>query len=128
MTTVFNGASNIAQAGGLAALDKNGIAEMRALTDFYLENVTIIKKSLEGENFKKAGISVYGEGNSPYLWVKFPNKKSWQVFDELLRQCSVVTTPGSGFGPAGEGYIRFSSFGHRADVTQAAERLVLFAL
>jgi LL-diaminopimelate aminotransferase len=126
MTTIFNGASNIAQAGGLAALSGEGVAEMRAMTDFYLENSSLIKKTLAGKNFSEAGVSVYGEGNSPYLWVKFPGKKSWQVFDEILNQCSVVTTPGSGFGPAGESYIRFSSFGHRADVIEAAERLALF--
>jgi LL-diaminopimelate aminotransferase len=124
MTTVFNGASNIAQAGGLAALSEEGIAEMRSVTDFYLENSAIIKKGLLAAGLP--GVSVYGEGNSPYLWARFPGRLSWQVFDEILNQCSIVTTPGSGFGPAGESYIRFSSFGHRADVIEAAERLAAF--
>ncbi|MDR1786747.1 MAG: LL-diaminopimelate aminotransferase [Spirochaetaceae bacterium] len=128
MTTVFNGASNIAQAGGLAALDAEGLSEMRSVTDFYLENSRIIRTALEGPNFKKAGVSVYGGGNSPYLWVKFPQKQSWQVFDSILNQCSVVTTPGSGFGPAGEGYVRFSSFGHREDIVEAAGRLGDFSV
>jgi LL-diaminopimelate aminotransferase len=126
MTTVFNGASNIAQAGALAALDPQGIAQTRALTDFYLENARRIKAALLGENFKRAGVIVFGQGNSPYLWAEFPGKKSWRVFDEILEQCSVVTTPGSGFGPAGEGCIRFSSFGHRADIDEACERLASF--
>ncbi len=128
MTTIFNGASNIAQAGGLAALSDEGLNEMHELVNYYLENNRIIKKALEGDNFKKIGINIYGDGNSPYLWVEFPGKKSWEVFDEILNQCNIVTTPGSGFGPAGESFIRFSSFGHRASVEKAAERLAHFKL
>lgn len=128
ITTVFNGASNIAQQGGLAALDEEGLAEMKGLIDYYLENAKIIKKALESENFKKMGIEIYGQGNAPYLWVKFPGKKSWEVFDQILEQCNVVTTPGSGFGPAGESFIRFSSFGHREDVEEAAKRLAKLVL
>jgi LL-diaminopimelate aminotransferase len=74
------------------------------------------------------GVTVYGEGNSPYLWVRFPGCKSWDVFDRLLNCCSIVTTPGGGFGPSGEGYIRFSSFGHRRDAEEAAGRLAGFVL
>lgn len=121
--TFFNGASNIAQAGGLAALDPDGIKEMRGLTDYYLENARLIKDTLEGERFKSAGVEVYGQGNAPYLWVRFPEKKSWDVFDLILDKCHVVVTPGSGFGPAGESFVRFSSFGHRAAVVEACERL-----
>ncbi|GMO58332.1 MAG: LL-diaminopimelate aminotransferase [Treponemataceae bacterium] len=126
MTTLFNGASNIAQKGGLAALESEGLAEMKALVDFYLENVQLIKTALLGDNFKKLDVQVFGEKNSPYLWVKFPGQKSWDVFDKILHTCSVVTTPGSGFGPAGESYIRFSAFGHRQDVIEACERLARF--
>ncbi len=128
MTTIFNGASNIAQAGGLAALSEEGLKEMKSLVDYYLENNRIIKKALEGDNFKKIGIQIYGDGNSPYLWVEFPGKKSWEVFDQILNQCHIVTTPGAGFGPAGESFVRFSSFGHRASVEKAAERLSNFTL
>ena len=128
MTTIFNGASNIAQAGGIAALTPEGLKEMHELVDYYLENNRIIKKALENENFKKIGINIYGDGNSPYLWVEFPGKKSWEVFDEILNQCHIVTTPGAGFGPAGESFIRFSSFGHRDSVEKAAERLANFKL
>ena len=123
MTTLFNGASNIAQAGGIAALDEQGLKDMKDAVDYYLENGHLIKKTLEGENFKKAGVVAYFTGNGPYVWAKFPGKKSWDVFDTILDKCHVVTTPGAGFGPAGESFIRFSSFGHRADVEEACRRL-----
>ena len=128
MTTLFNGASNIAQAGGLACLDEEGIKETKSLVDYYLENGAIMKKTLEGENFSSKGVEVYFTGDSPYLWVKFPGKKSWEVFDKILDNCHVVTTPGSGFGGAGESFIRFSSFGHREDVIEACKRLEKFNL
>ncbi|WP_147615811.1 LL-diaminopimelate aminotransferase [Treponema pectinovorum] len=123
MTTLFNGASNIAQAGGIAALDEQGLLDMKAQVDFYLENGRLIKETLEGENFKKAGVVSYFTGNGPYVWAKFPGKKSWQIFDLILDKCNVVTTPGSGFGPSGESFVRFSSFGHRSDVQEACKRL-----
>lgn len=123
MTTLFNGASNIAQAGGLACLEPEGIEAMKNVIDYYLVNVKKIEETLRGENFKKAGVTLYSTGNSPYVWAKFPGKKSWEVFDLLLDKCHVVTTPGSGFGPSGESFIRFSSFGHHEDVNEACERL-----
>jgi len=116
--TIFNGASNIAQAGGLAALDDKGLKEIRALTDFYLGNAQLIRDALQ-----KLGISCIGGDNSPYIWAHFPGRDSWEVFSELLEKCHVVTTPGAGFGPAGQGFIRFSAFGHRADVEEACKRL-----
>ena len=123
MTTLFNGASNIAQAGGLAALDETGMAETKGLVDFYLENARLMQEALNGKNFTDAGVKVYYTGDSPYLWVYFPKYKSWDIFDKILNECKVVTTPGSGFGPAGEGYLRFSAFGHRKDVVEACKRL-----
>ncbi|MCL2804994.1 MAG: LL-diaminopimelate aminotransferase [Treponema sp.] len=116
--TIFNGASNIAQAGGLAALDEEGLKEIRSLTDFYLGNAKIIRSTLE-----KLGIKCIGGDNSPYIWAFFPGKDSWDVFAEILEKCHIVTTPGAGFGPAGQGYVRFSAFGHRADVEEACRRL-----
>jgi LL-diaminopimelate aminotransferase len=116
--TIFNGASNIAQEGGLAALDDEGIREIRQLCDFYLGNAKLIRSALE-----KLGISCVGGDNSPYIWARFPNRDSWEVFSEILEKCQVVTTPGSGFGPAGQSFIRFSAFGHRADVEEACKRL-----
>lgn len=123
MTTLFNGASNIAQAGGMAALDEEGQKETKALVDYYLENAKLMHETLTGKNFQDAGVKVYYTGDSPYLWVKFPGWKSWDIFDKILDECNVVTTPGSGFGPAGESYVRFSSFGHRNDVKEACQRL-----
>lgn len=128
MTTLFNGASNVVQAGGLACLETEGLKAMKEVIDYYLENAALIKNTFEGENFKKAGVQVYFTGNSPYIWVKFPGKKSWNVFDTLLDKCNVVTTPGSGFGPAGESFIRISAFGHHADVEEACKRLSNLAL
>ena len=116
--TIFNGASNIAQAGGLAALDDDGIKEIRQLTDFYLGNAKLIRDAL-----LKLGINCIGGDNSPYIWAHFPGRDSWEVFSEILEKCQVVTTPGAGFGPAGQGFIRFSAFGHRADVEEACRRL-----
>ncbi len=117
-TTVFNGPSNIAQHGGLAALDEQGLAEMRTLTDHYLVNAHLIRATLEG-----LGITCVGGDNAPYIWAHFPGRASWDVFAEILERCHVVTTPGSGFGPAGEGFVRFSAFGHRTDVEEACRRL-----
>lgn len=117
-TTVFNGASNVAQYGGLAALEPAGLKEMRETIDFYLGNAALIRKALE-----KIGVSCIGGDNAPYLWAHFPGRASWDVFTEILEKCHVVTTPGSGFGPAGEGFVRFSAFGHRADVEEACRRL-----
>jgi LL-diaminopimelate aminotransferase len=117
-STIFNGASNIAQAGGLAALDDEGLKEIKGLTDFYLGNARLIREAL-----KSLGIESVGGDNSPYIWAYFPGRDSWEVFSQILEKCQVVTTPGAGFGPAGNGYIRFSAFGHRADVEEACARL-----
>jgi LL-diaminopimelate aminotransferase len=120
-STIFNGASNISQAGGLAALDDEGLKEIRGLTDFYLGNARLIREAL-----KRLGIDSVGGDNSPYIWAYFPGRDNWDVFSQILEKCQVVTTPGAGFGPAGNGYIRFSAFGHRADVEEACERLKKF--
>jgi LL-diaminopimelate aminotransferase len=116
--TIFNGASNIAQWGGLAALDEEGRKELRALTDFYMENALLIRTAMQ-----KHGIPCVGGDNSPYIWARFPGEDSWDVFNRILEKCHIVTTPGSGFGPAGQGFIRFSAFGHRADIEEAVKRL-----
>jgi LL-diaminopimelate aminotransferase len=116
--TIFNGASNIAQEGGLASLDSEGLGEIKELCDFYLGNAKLIRGALE-----KLGITCVGGDNSPYIWARFPGRDSWEVFSEILEKCQVVTTPGAGFGPAGRSFIRFSAFGHRADVEEACVRL-----
>ncbi|KAL4853971.1 LL-diaminopimelate aminotransferase [Chlorella vulgaris] len=117
MTTVFNGASIIAQAGGLACLQDEGWAQMLQLVEFYKENAAILRKT-----FQEMGFTVYGGENAPYVWVGFPGQKSWDVFAEVLEKCDIVTTPGSGFGPGGEGFVRASAFGHRESVLEAVER------
>lgn len=122
-TTLFNCASNISQMGGLACLEKEGLSAMKSVIDYYLENVKMIGDALRSENFKKNGIEVFSTGNSPYLWVRFPNLKSWDAFDLLLEKCNIVTTPGVGFGPSGENFLRFSAFAHKKDVEKACERL-----
>jgi LL-diaminopimelate aminotransferase len=118
MTTIFNGASNIAQHGGLAALSPGGVSEMRSSIAFYMGNARIVKTALDG-----LGVQNWGGVNAPYIWARFPGRKSWDVFEEILDKCEVVTTPGAGFGSAGESFIRFSAFGHRQDVEEAAARL-----
>jgi LL-diaminopimelate aminotransferase len=116
--TVFNGASNIAQYGGIAALDGEGQKEIRTMTDFYLDNAHLIRRAL-----KTLNINLIGGDNSPYIWAHFPDRDSWSVFEELLGKHHIVTTPGSGFGPAGESFIRFSAFGRRPDIEEACSRL-----
>lgn len=118
-TTMFNGASNIVQEGGLAALSEKGQEECRRIVRYYMENAKIIKRGLE-----KIGLTVYGGENAPYIWMKAPGgMSSWEFFDKLLTETHVVGTPGSGFGPGGEGYFRLSAFGHRDNVTKALESI-----
>ena len=117
--TFFNGASNIAQSGGLAALEGEGYDQSRALVEYYLENARIIREGLE-----KVGLKVYGGVNSPYIWAKTPNgMDSWEFFDILLDKCHVVVTPGGGFGPSGAAFVRVSSYGHRENVIKAMAQI-----
>ena len=117
-TTIFNGASNIAQYGGLAALEDEGTMETQKNVSYYMENAGIIKKFME-----KIGYEVYGGVNAPYLWIRVPGKTSWQAFEDFLGKAHVVTTPGVGFGPSGEGFIRLSALGKREDVEEAIKRI-----
>jgi LL-diaminopimelate aminotransferase len=118
-STFFNGPSNVVQAGGAAALTREGRAESRAMVDAYLANARTIKEGLEA-----AGLRCFGGTNAPYVWARTPGgMSSWDFFDLLLAEAHVVTTPGSGFGPSGEGYIRLSAFGKRADTARAVERI-----
>ncbi|KAG5602657.1 hypothetical protein H5410_034027 [Solanum commersonii] len=115
--TSFNGASNIAQAGGLACLSPDGFKAMMDVVGYYKENTQIIM-----DTFNSLGYKVYGGKNAPYVWVHFPGRSSWEVFSEILEKTHVVTTPGSGFGPGGEGFVRVSAFGHRENVIEACRR------
>ncbi len=117
--TFFNGASNVVQEGALAVFSPEGIAESRQLVAYYMENARIIREGLVS-----LGLKVFGGDNAPYLWLRTPGKmSSWDFFDKLLEETSVIGTPGSGFGPAGEGYFRLSSFGHREDIIRAVESI-----
>ncbi|MCP4753612.1 MAG: LL-diaminopimelate aminotransferase [Proteobacteria bacterium] len=118
MSTLFNGSSNIAQFGAMAALEPAGLKEIRDSVDYYMNNAGIIKEALD-----QLGIKTYGGDNAPYVWAEFKGRDSWDVFSQILEEAHVVTTPGSGFGPSGEGFVRFSAFGHRADIQKAVERL-----
>ena len=114
-TTMFNGASNIVQYGGLAVLSDTGQEECQGLVAYYMANAKLILESLEG-----LGLTCYGGLNAPYVWMKTPGgMSSWAFFDKLLHECHVVGTPGSGFGPSGEGYFRLSAFGHKEDIEKA---------
>ncbi len=118
-STKFNGGSYIVQRGAEAVYSEEGQRQVRALTDFYLENARIIR-----EKMSEAGLGVYGGVHSPYVWVRAPEGMgSWDLFDKLLAEAHVVGTPGSGFGAAGEGYFRISSFNSRANVERAMERI-----
>jgi len=118
-TTFFNGASNLAQKGGLAVLSEKGQKECAQLINYYMENAKAIREGLQS-----IGLKVHGGVNAPYLWLKTPaGMSSWDFFDKLLNEAHVVGTPGSGFGPSGEGYFRLSAFGHRADVEDAVESI-----
>lgn len=118
-TTMFNGASNIVQEGGLAILSKEGQKECRRIISYYMENAKTIKKAIT-----KLGLLVFGGENAPYIWIKTPNNMtSWEFFDKLLDEACVVGTPGSGFGPHGEGYLRLSAFGHRENIEKAVKSI-----
>ena len=114
-STFFNGASNVVQYGGAAALSAKGRRECQTIVDYYMQNARIIREGLSS-----LGLSCYGGDNAPYIWAKTPNGlRSWDFFDKLLREAHVVTTPGSGFGPSGEGFIRLSAFGRRESTERA---------
>ena len=116
-TTKFNGASYITQRGAEAVYSPEGQAETKATIDFYLENARLVREALTAK-----GYAVAGGVDSPYVWVDVKGE-SWAFFDRLLAEANVVTTPGAGFGAAGEGYIRISAFNSRANVLEAIERL-----
>lgn len=118
MTTCFNGASIISQGGGLACLDDEGREEIKGLINYYLGNAAILR-----ETMTELGFEVYGGTDAPYIWVRFPGRKSWDVFSDILENAQVVTIPGAGFGPGGEGYLRLSAFAPRDACEEAAKRL-----
>ena len=117
--TKFNGTSYITQRGAEAIYSKEGKQQVRETIDYYMENACIMREGLTA-----AGIQVFGGKNAPYLWVKTPEGfTSWQFFDHLLNEANIVSTPGVGFGPSGEGYLRLTAFGQREDCIEAIQRI-----
>ncbi len=117
--TKYNGAPYIQQKAGEAVYSEAGQKEIRQLVSYYKENAGIILDGL-----KKAGYTVFGGVNAPYIWLKTPdNMTSWDFFDLMLEKANVVGTPGSGFGPSGEGYFRLTSFGTHDNTREAVERI-----
>lgn len=117
--TKFNGVPYVVQRAAEAVLTDEGIKECKALVEYYMENARIIAAAL-----KNSEIEFVGGENSPYLWLKCPkNMGSWKFFDYLLESAQLVGTPGAGFGEAGEGYFRLTSFGSRENTLEAAKRI-----
>ena len=118
-TTKFNGVSYVVQRAAEATYSEEGRKQILENIEYYRENAKIIKKGLQD-----AGFEVFGGINSPYIWLKTPNNmKSWDFFDKLLEKANVVGTPGSGFGPSGEGYFRLTAFGTQENSIEAIKRI-----
>ena len=117
--TKFNGTSYITQRGAEAIYTSEGKQQVRKTIDYYMANARMMRTALQ-----QIGYDVTGGENAPYLWVKTPdNLSSWQFFDHLLNQAQVIVTPGVGFGPSGEGYVRLTAFGKQEDCSTAIQRI-----
>ena len=117
--TKFNGAPYIIQRAGEAVYSEEGKAQVKELVGYYMENAKLIRETLEG-----MGYTVSGGIDAPYIWMKTPDDmESWEFFDKLLTEANVVGTPGSGFGPSGEGYFRLTAFGTHENTREALERI-----
>jgi LL-diaminopimelate aminotransferase len=118
-STKFNSVPYVIQKAAAAVYTDEGQRETRGLVDFYMENAAIIRAGLEA-----VGLTVHGGRNAPYIWIRMARgQSSWDFFDKLLREAHVVGTPGSGFGPSGEGYFRLTAFGSRAQTEEAIARI-----
>ncbi len=117
--TKYNGAPYIIQRAGEAVYSEEGKAQLKEQVAYYMKNAAVIYEGL-----KYAGYDVFGGVNAPYIWLKTPDKMtSWEFFDYLLEKANVVGTPGSGFGPSGEGYFRLTAFGSYENTAAAVERI-----
>ncbi len=117
--TKFNGAPYIVQRAGEAVYSEAGRAQLKQQVAYYMENAALIREGLE-----EAGYTVFGGVDAPYIWMKTPeNMTSWEFFDYLLENANVVGTPGSGFGPSGEGYFRLTAFGSHENTRAALDRI-----
>jgi LL-diaminopimelate aminotransferase len=118
-STKFNGASYITQRAAEAIYSPEGKEQVKEIISYYMGNAKIMKEGLES-----TGLKVYGGENAPYLWVKTPKGAgSWRFFEQMLYEARVVGTPGVGFGPSGEGYIRLTAFGEHSDCVEAMKRI-----
>jgi LL-diaminopimelate aminotransferase len=118
-TTKFNGVSYPVQKAALAVYSSEGKNEIKESINYYMKNAAIIRESL-----KNIGLNVYGGVNSPYIWTKTPkDMNSWDFFDYLLNQAYIVGTPGVGFGPSGEGYLRLTAFNTLGNTKEAMNRI-----
>lgn len=117
--TKFNGAPYIVQRAGEAVYSEEGKAQLKEQVAYYMRNAAVIKDGLQ-----EAGYTAFGGVNAPYIWLKTPQgMSSWDFFDYLLKEAGVVGTPGSGFGPSGEGYFRLTAFGSYENTKAALERV-----
>ncbi|MFR2535023.1 MAG: LL-diaminopimelate aminotransferase [Clostridia bacterium] len=117
--TKFNGVPYITQRAAEAIYTEEGQKQIKENIAYYQENARIIREGLE-----KAGYTIYGGVNAPYIWLKVPeNMTSWEFFDKLLEEKNIVGTPGAGFGPSGEGYFRLTAFGSRENTIEAMKRI-----
>lgn len=117
--TKFNGVSYITQAGAAAIYTNDGRKQVKKIIDLYMDNAKLIRETLS-----EIGYTVYGGINAPYIWLKTPKGMgSWEFFDKLLNEAHVVSTPGAGFGSAGEGFLRLTAFGQPQSVKEALERI-----
>ncbi|MCM1284118.1 MAG: LL-diaminopimelate aminotransferase [Muribaculaceae bacterium] len=117
--TKFNGAPYIVQRAGAAVYSQEGKAQLKEQVAYYMNNAKTIKEGLVA-----AGYTVFGGVNAPYIWLKTPDSMtSWEFFDHLLENANVVGTPGSGFGPSGEGYFRLTAFGNHENTVEALKRI-----
>lgn len=118
-TTKFNGVAYVVQRGAEAVFSPEGLRQVKANIDYYMENARIIAEALTD-----LGVWFTGGKSSPYIWLKCPDSlSSWEFFDHLLQRCGIVGTPGVGFGKNGEGFFRLSAFGSRENVLKAMERI-----
>lgn len=117
--TKFNGASYVVQRAAEALYSPKGQRQVKETIGYYMRNAKVLREGLA-----EAGLDVYGGVNAPYIWIKTPGgMSSWDFFDLLLSECNVAGTPGSGFGPSGEGYFRLTAFGRYENTVEAVERL-----
>ncbi|MDX2082117.1 MAG: LL-diaminopimelate aminotransferase [Terrimicrobiaceae bacterium] len=122
-STKFNGVSYVTQRAAEALYSEVGKSEVAALVEHYMGNAKILREAAAG-----CGLATFGGTNAPYIWVRGPQgTTSWEIFDRMLNEANVVITPGSGFGPAGEGYFRISAFNSRSNAEEVARRLAKIA-